>query len=117
MSIILVMSLAGSVGALSRYLISGLVQERTGADFPIGTMAVNLIGAFLLGLLAGAGNDLSLLTTGLIGFLGGFTTFSTWMVETLRLGPTRLRSRGLANLGISLFAGIALALVGFSLTN
>jgi CrcB protein len=117
MSAILVMSVSGALGALGRYLVSGLVQEGTRSDFPVGTLTVNLSGAFALGLLAGAGNTRSLVTVLLVGFLGGFTTFSTWMVETLRLGLTPPTWRALANLVVPLLAGIALALAGFSLTH
>jgi CrcB protein len=117
MSVVLVMSLSGALGALVRYLVSGLVQERTRSDFPIGTLTVNLTGAFVLGVVAGVGDGQTVPTMALVGFLGGFTTFSTWMVETIRLGLTPFRSRALANLAISLLAGVALAVAGFSLTN
>lgn len=108
---------AGAVGAVCRYLISGMVQQRTRSDFPLGTLAVNLVGALLIGLIAGADELESAATLAAFGFLGGFTTFSTWMIETIRLGLPPLRRRAAANLAFTLLAGVALAAAGYSLTN
>lgn len=104
--------LFGSLGAVLRYLVSGLVQERVRHDFPVGTLAVNLVGAFALGLLVGSGADLeSPVIVSLVGLLGGFTTFSTWMVETLGLGPWSVRAA--MNLVVMLLGGVLAAAVGF----
>jgi fluoride exporter len=90
MTRILAIALAGAFGAVARYGLSGLVQRFAGPRFPLGTLAVNVLGCFLLGLLA----TLSLerwsispttRTAVLIGFLGAFTTFSTFSYETLAL--------------------------------
>lgn len=112
---VLVTTLAGALGALCRYTLSGVVQERTQSTFPVGTLTVNLAGAFLLGLVAGIDNLESAATLAGAGFLGGFTTFSTWMIETIRLGIPPLRSRAVVNLVVPLFAGVALAAIGYSL--
>ena len=77
---------AGALGALSRFGVGAAVGARRPSDFPLGTFAVNLSGGFVLGLLTGlslTGDGLLVLGT---GFLGGYTTFSTWMVEAQRLG-------------------------------
>lgn len=108
-------TITGAVGAVCRYLLSGWVQQVSRSDFPVGTLVVNLGGAFTLGLVAGAGQPESLVTVGVVGFLGGFTTFSTWMVETLRLGPVSLTT--VLNLSVTLVAGVALAALGFTLTS
>lgn len=108
-------TLAGALGALARYMLSGSVQARLDIDFPIGTLAVNLCGAFLIGVVAGIDSLQSTATLIATGFLGGFTTFSTWMIETIRLGIPALRSRALANLVITLAAGVALVAAGYSL--
>ena len=114
---VLLMTAAGAVGALLRYAVSGAVQRSTRSAFPLGTAVVNLMGALLIGLVAGlaeagsVGYDLG------IGFLGGFTTFSTWMVETLRLGLVpRPQLLAVVNLAAILLAGVALAGVGYTLT-
>ena len=113
---LLLASLAGAVGAVCRYAVSGWAQRASRSDFPVGTLAVNLVGSFLIGVTVGIDqleSETSLLA---LGFLGGFTTFSTWMVETLRLGFPR-SFRATASILVSLIAGVALAAAGYSLTN
>jgi CrcB protein len=86
----LLIALGGAAGSLMRYLVSGWVQRGFGPAFPWGTFVVNLTGCFAMGLLAGlfqhrflAGSEIRLLL--LVGLLGGYTTFSTFTLETLRL--------------------------------
>lgn len=83
---LLVVGLGGAFGAVSRYLTSGWVQEWAGSFFPWGTMAVNVLGSLLLGFLmvwlqatAASAEVRGLIT---VGFLGSFTTFSTFSYET-----------------------------------
>lgn len=111
---LVIASLAGSAGALARYLVSGWVQETLHSDFPLGTLTVNVVGSFALGLLIGMGDLHSLPIVAGVGFLGGFTTFSTWMVETIRLGP--MSSRAVINLGLPLALGASGAALGLILT-
>ncbi len=114
---VIIAALAGSVGAVCRYTAGGFVQRRTESSMPLGTLAVNLIGALLLGLVAGADGLSHGPATAAAGFMGGFTTFSTWMVETSRLGllpkPT---PRAVINLTAMAALGVALAAAGFHLT-
>lgn len=107
----LAVSVAGSLGAVARYLITGVVQGKSTSDFPLGTMAVNVAGAFGLGLVAGLGDFGSYPWVVAAGFLGGFTTFSTWMVETLGLGLHSVRA--LLNLAITLVGGVVVAAIGY----
>ncbi|MDP8960022.1 MAG: CrcB family protein, partial [Actinomycetota bacterium] len=83
------MLLAGALGAWARYEAAGWVQRRAASTWPWGTAAVNLAGTVALGLLVAAHQaDLvgeGWLTVMGIGFCGAFTTFSTWMVETVHL--------------------------------
>jgi CrcB protein len=105
-------ALLGGIGASARFLLDAAVAERAGRAFPWGTLAVNLSGAFALGLITGAavdGADMRLAGT---GFIGAYTTFSTWMLETHRQGEDgRLRGAG-ANLVASLALGLAVAWLG-----
>lgn len=111
---LLAASMAGAVGAVCRYAISGWIQARHQSDFPMGTLFVNLAGSFGLGLLVGQGPD-SAFALAAVGFMGGFTTFSTWMIETIRLGPRS--PRAVLNLTLGLTGGVMLAAIGFTLTN
>jgi CrcB protein len=110
----------GAVGAPARYLADRFVQSRHRIRFPFGTLAVNLVGCFLLGLLAGgaahsgwSANTIALLGT---GFCGGLTTFSTFSVEAVDLARLRMRARAVGYVALSAGAGVALAQLGWSLT-
>jgi fluoride exporter len=107
--------LLGGVGALGRFLLDAAVSLRVGRQFPVGTLVVNVSGAFLLGLLAGLGiGGRTMLLAG-TATLGSYTTFSTWMLESHRLGEDgELRLAG-ANLAVSLLVGVAAAAVGWAL--
>jgi CrcB protein len=104
--------LLGGIGALARFLLDAAVADRFGRGFPLGTLAVNLTGALALGVLVGAAvssDTLRLVGTGLIG---SYTTFSTWVLESQRLGEDGQARLGALNLLVSLFAGIAMAWLG-----
>lgn len=108
-------ALLGGLGAVGRLLLDAAVSGRTGRGFPWGTLAVNLSGAFVLGLLTGAalgGDGLRLLGTGL---LGAYTTFSTWALEAHRQAEDGRGRGALANLGVSLVLGLAAAWAGHRL--
>ncbi|MDQ2707193.1 MAG: fluoride efflux transporter CrcB [Actinomycetota bacterium] len=108
-------ALSGGVGVVLRFLVDGRVSERTGRAFPYGTLVVNLSGAVLLGLITGlALNPQAALVVG-TGAVGAYTTFSTWMFETQRLGEDRQLTRLAANLAVSLVAGLAAAAAGEAL--
>ncbi len=115
---LLIAATAGSIGALARYILSGTLQRRTGSHIPVGTAAVNLIGALALGAVVGAASIPSLLELAVVGFLGGFTTFSTWMVETVRLGILPRPSLGsMLNLTVLPTLGVMLAALGYYLAS
>jgi CrcB protein len=112
---ILVAAIAGSIGALARYILAGAVHRGTGASLPVGTAAVNLTGSFLLGMILGAG-DGTVWWTAAAGFTGGLTTFSTWMAETIGLGVVpRPSMYAVVNLAVLASLGVALAAFGYQL--
>lgn len=102
----------GGLGAIARFMLDSGVARSLGREFPYGTLAVNLLGAFALGLLVGAtvsANGYRLFGTGLIG---AFTTFSTWTLESHRLGEEGRLRVGALNFAASLVLGVTLAWLG-----
>jgi CrcB protein len=102
-------ALLGGLGALARFLLDAAVSERVGRELPLGTMAVNISGAFALGVV-GPGHLLA--GTAL---LGSYTTFSTWMLESHRLGEDGRTRALLGNLAVSLALGLAAGALGRAL--
>lgn len=105
----------GGLGSVARYAADNAVTARVRTHFPWGILLVNLTGSFALGLLVGAaaGSDMMFLAG--TGFLGGYTTFSTWMVQTERLGDEGGRALMLVNWIVPMTAGLAAAGAGWAL--
>ena len=109
--------IGGAIGSLLRYLVSGFVQEKVSPTFPWGTLAVNLLGCFLIGFLwehfeyVTAASAIR--TFAFIGILGSFTTFSAFSIETINL----LRDKDFLTAAINIFAnnffGLALCFGGY----
>ncbi|HVM34469.1 MAG TPA: fluoride efflux transporter CrcB [Actinomycetota bacterium] len=105
---------AGFLGAVSRYQVEGLIGRRWPGAFPWGTLTVNLTGCFILGFtftilterFVPHPNLRSAIT---IGFLGAYTTFSTFAFETLRLGQAGALGMAALNVAVSVVAGLAAA--------
>ena len=111
-AVLAAVGLLGGAGAIARLLLDGAVSARAGGGFPWGTLAVNLTGAFVLGVLVGAaltGDGLRLAATGL---LGSFSTFSTWTFESHRAAEDGRLPVSVANLAGSLVLGVMLAGLG-----
>ncbi len=106
--VVLGVGLLGGVGAAARFLVDGFVIRRAGGRFPFGILAVNLSGALVLGVLAGAAlhGDAYRLVGGAL--LGAYTTFSTWVFDSHRLGEEGRPWLGalnvIATLALGLFA-------------
>jgi CrcB protein len=105
----------GALGAVARFRVDAAVSARLPGDFPFGTLVVNLTGSFVLGILVGASVSHRVAFLLGTGFMGGYTTFSTWMVETERLGEAGELPALLRNLWLSMLAGFGLAAAGFFL--
>ena len=109
----------GAAGAVSRYLVGGWISERVGPAFPWSTLAINASGSFVLCLVATLTLERFvvprtwMLGVG-IGFCGGFTTFSTFSYETLRLAAEGSLWRAAANIGASVAASLAAGLLGIA---
>jgi CrcB protein len=104
--------LAGGCGAVARALLTHFVNVRVGRAFPYGTLAVNLSGALVLGVVAGSGlSDDALRIVG-TGLIGAYTTFSTWMFETHHADALGHRGRAVANIAVSLAAGLLAVWLG-----
>jgi len=110
----------GFLGAISRYMIGGLVGQATSAAFPLGTLLINVSGSFLLGFVYEVGTERFVLspevrTFAAVGFLGAYTTFSTFSLETVRLIQDGSGLAAMANVAanvgfglIAVFAGVML---------
>jgi len=106
---------AGSLGAVARAWVGAAVRRRWPRP-GLATLAVNLSGAFLLGLWAGLpGLPVAWIEVAGAGFLGAFTTFSTWMVEVTAAWRGGRRGAVVVELGATLALGVALAALGFAL--
>jgi CrcB protein len=101
MIITLLVSMAGGLGAVARLVLDGLIRGRHALEYPVGTTLINVSGSFLLGLLGGLALRHGLPTSWHLvlgtGFLGGYTTFSTASVETVRLLQDRRFAAAIAN--------------------
>lgn len=107
------------VGAPLRYLTDRLVQSRHDSVFPWGTLAVNLVGSFVLGALAGAGTAVpdDVVTLVGIGFCGALTTYSTFSYETLRLAEQKAYFYAAMNVIVTIVAGLGAAFLAYGTTS
>ncbi|MCH6471417.1 fluoride efflux transporter CrcB [Sinomonas terrae] len=113
--LVLLLGLAGGLGAVARFVVDGVVRARVRSALPAGTIFINVSGSFLLGLLAGAtlhGAPAALQAIAGTGFLGGYTTFSTASVETVRLIQAGRVGMAAANALVTLVLSLATAALG-----
>jgi CrcB protein len=115
--VIIAVAAASALGGLARYLIGGVIANRSSGAFPWETFLVNITGAFVLGFLFTLFSDRLVVepwlrTALLVGFLGSYTTFSTWTLESYRLIEDGAHAYALANLLGSLVAGVLATYAG-----
>lgn len=109
---------AGAVGTLARYGLQGTVQRFTGAGFPWGTLAVNALGCFLFGVVWTAASERHLLGGELriillVGFMGAFTTFSSYIFETGELMRSAQWALAAGNLALENVLGFVGLFLGY----
>lgn len=117
---LLLIGVGGFAGAIARYLVDGAVADRVSNAFPLGTLAVNASGSFLLGLLFAMTAERAILPAEirgpvLIGFIGAYTTFSTFMLESWRLVETGAVGPAVLNLAGSTAVGLAAIVAGLAI--
>jgi CrcB protein len=104
--------LLGGIAAAARFVLDAEITARRSGRFPLGILAVNLLGALALGVVAGAGvhGETYVVIAG--GVIGSFTTFSTWILDSHRLAASGAERLAALNLGLSLVAGFAAVALG-----
>lgn len=114
---VLMIVLGAAVGAPARYLTDRTIQAHHETVFPWGTLTVNIVASLVLGVLAGLGGSAGSHVTALLGtgFCGALSTYSTFSFETMRLAEDGLRFHAVANVAVSLVAGIGAAALGWSI--
>ena len=122
MKSVLLVALGGALGSVARFKLSGWVLHQTpNWRFPAGTLAVNLTGCFIAGLLAGMAVKQDVFTADarvflFTGLLGGFTTFSAFGLETLLLLKRGEAAVAFSNVVISVVVGLLVAWLGYEMT-
>lgn len=118
---VLLVGLGGFIGSAGRYLVSGWVQNLIAKPLlPFGTLAVNVLGCLLIGLLGGLAEVREIMHPNarmfvMVGMLGGFTTFSTFGYETFALGRDGQSLMALANIGSQVILGLAAVWAGYAM--
>ena len=117
---VILLGLAGGLGAGARFVVDGLIRSKARTALPAGTITINVTGSFLLGLIAGAvlhGAPAELQAIAGTGFLGGYTTFSTASIETIRLIQANRPGVAALNAFGTVAATLAAAALGIVLTS
>lgn len=109
--------IAGGIGTVVRYALSGFVYQLLGARFPSGTLIVNVLGCFMIGFFAAVAESKFLLSPNtrlffMAGFVGAFTTFSTFIFETVGLMKDGQVILALTNVFLNVFIGCILFYLG-----
>lgn len=117
---LVLLAVAGAVGTLARYWLGGVVQRLCGTGFPWGTIVINVTGCLLFGLIWTLAEDRLLISpesrvVALTGFMGAFTTFSTFAFETSQLLAGAEWFRAVCNVVLQNVVGVAAVMLGFAL--
>jgi fluoride exporter len=117
---VLLVGVGGFLGAVARYGVDSIVSRATAGAFPFGTLVVNLSGSLALGLLYALTVERAALPAEirgpvLIGFIGAYTTFSTWMLESWRLAEEGALAAAALNIGGSVVLGLGALFLGLAI--
>ncbi|KAB2330232.1 fluoride efflux transporter CrcB [Cytobacillus depressus] len=110
---LLLIAIGGFLGAIARFKVSQLLKEPLLGKIPLGTLTVNLIGSFLLGLIIGSSGDKDIYYLFGTGFMGAFTTFSTLNLEAVKLIQSKERLPAILYIVITYTFGIFFAFIGY----
>lgn len=117
---LLLIFVAGGLGSVFRYVLGGFVQTKAHAGFPVGTLVVNVLGCIAIGIVAKfflhSQTQLLTRTTLIVGFCGGFTTFSTFSYDALGLIAGGMWARATMYVGITVASCLVGTALGFALT-
>jgi CrcB protein len=116
---VLLIGCFGFAGTVARYGLQGLVQRWSNSTFPYGTLSVNVIGSFIVAFVATLALERAVVNPTwraaiMVGFCGGFTTYSAFAYETFELLRTGDAIRGLANVAAQLVLGLAAVWIGYA---
>ncbi len=111
---LLLVCIGGAFGSIARYAVGKKISKKADTDFPLGTFIINISGAILLGLLNGSGSGKNMLLLLGDGFLGAYTTFSTFMYEGFDLFRKNEKKTALLYTVCSLLLGIAGFFAGYA---
>lgn len=109
------LAVLGGVGAVLRFAVDSAIGRRAATLFPLGTFVINMSGSFLLGVFASAAVGSATLFVVGTGLLGSYTTFSTWIFESEQLAGDREYLLAVANIAVSVLAGLGFAVAGWEL--
>jgi CrcB protein len=114
---ILLLSVGGAIGTVARYLLDGASHRMMGDGFPYGTLVVNVLGCFLLGLFVSSydghfAQDHLVRFFLIVGFCGAFTTFSTFILQTAELVNENMPMLAMLNVVLSILAGLIFFVIG-----
>ena len=120
MNMILLVALGGAVGSVARYLMASSIQSATGYQFPLGTVLVNILGCFLIGILyvllvARPDPRHELRALPILGVMGGFTTFSSFSLETVTMAMNGNYGGATLNVVVSVAACLVGTVAGIAL--
>ena len=122
MKLLWYVALGSALGGVARFALGGFIQQRAGADFPMGTLVINITGSFFLGVFMryamqsdAVGPEVRLFLT--TGFCGGYTTFSTFTYETAQLMEDGEYGRAALYVGASIGVALVGMFLGFAVAN